>query len=225
MNATIQHLDDARCADIVLGLLTPAERADATSHAVACAVCAARLRRHASVHERWRTESECVPTPQWRAGPWPWGWAAAAAMVAVFLIPRMIPTPRPTAHEVRLAAPAEGVLMREGEAEDRHLRAGLDAYAAGDLVLAQRELEQASAKGSAEEARRLYLAQTLMLRGETSDALALLRSLNWLLLPSHVQHDAVALYARALRASGRPASADSVEHALERTPEWQPIRP
>lgn len=225
MNMHVHHLDDARCADLVLGLLAPAERADATSHAVVCAVCAVRLRQHVSVHERWRTESRAVRTQQGRPGHWPWGWAAAAALVAVFMIPRMIPTPPPTVHEVRLAPPAEGVLMREGEAEDGHLRAGLDAYAAGDLVLAQRELEQARAKGSAEEARRLYLAQTLMSRGQASAALALLRSLNWLMLPSHVQHDAVALYARALRATGRPAAADSLEQALERTPEWQPIRP
>lgn len=219
------HLDDPRCADLVLGLLTPAERERAIAHAGSCNECALRLRRHAGAHERWRTDAGVVQGARPRRWVLPAGLAAAAGLVAVLLLPRILPAPAEHGAGPRLVAPAEGVLVREGEVEDPHLRAGFEAYAAGDLVRAERELTDARAAGTADEARRVYLAQVKLLRGDAAAALELVRSLRWDLLPSHVGRDAVGLYARALRANGRPASADSLEQALARSPEWQPLRP
>lgn len=223
--STMRHLDDGRCADLALGLLTGHERDDAVAHAVACAECAVRLRHHIATQERWVTESGAAASRAGRRLRWPVGLAAAAALIAVFTVPRIVMRPGVDAEGPRLVAPAEGVLMREGETEDPHLRAGLEAYAAGDLERAERELGMANATGIADEARRLYLSQVKLLRGDEAAALGLLRGLRWESLPSHVSRDAVALYARVLRASGRPASADSLERLLEHTPEWQPLRP
>lgn len=222
--SVMRHLDDSRCADLALGLLAGRERDDAVAHAVVCAECAVRLRHHIATQERWVTESGAMSRPG-RRRHWPAPLAAAAALIAVLTVPRIVMRPAAIAEGPRLVAPAEGVLMREGESEDPHLRAGLEAYAAGDLERAELELGTANAAGIADEARRLYLAQVKLLRGDEAAALGLLRGLRWEALPSHVSRDAVALYARVLRASGRPASADSLEQALEHTPEWQPLRP
>jgi hypothetical protein len=121
--------------------------------------------------------------------------------------------------------PAEGVLLREGEAEDPHLVAGFAAYARHDLAGARRELERAHASETAEQARRVYLAHVLMLEGDAVGALGLLRSVDWIELPAAVHRPAVELLERAERATGHPASADSIQHALETTPEWIPILP
>ena len=50
------HLDDARCADLVLRLTPPAEREAALLHAASCPPCEARLRAHASAADRAASE-------------------------------------------------------------------------------------------------------------------------------------------------------------------------
>lgn len=50
------HLDDDRCADLVLGLLPVAERVTAFAHVAACPECEARLLAHASASHRGRAE-------------------------------------------------------------------------------------------------------------------------------------------------------------------------
>src|SRR5207245_2253540 len=83
--------------------------------------------------------------------------AAAAALVLLMGWPRGTERIglRPTSW---LAMPTDGVLLREGEAEDPHLAAGFAAYARHDLAGARRELEAAHASETAEQARRVYLA-------------------------------------------------------------------
>src|SRR5262245_11244401 len=46
------HLDDARCADLALGLMPASEREAALAHAASCPACEARLRAHVSASER-----------------------------------------------------------------------------------------------------------------------------------------------------------------------------
>ena len=46
------HLSEAQCADLVLALLTDAERECALTHARACAACEERLRLHTAAHAR-----------------------------------------------------------------------------------------------------------------------------------------------------------------------------
>jgi len=228
-----EHLSDARCADLVLGLLAADERARDLAHAGGCTPCAERLRAHVSATYRGAADRPgailAIPRPQrdqaWRAirlG----GAAAAGLLLAVLLwVDRAGHAPAP-AHATRwLAMPTEGTLMRAGESTDPRLTAGLEAYARRDLATAERDLSAAHASEGTEQARRLYLAHVLLLRGDAHDALALLRSLEYIELPAAVSRDAVRLLAQALRAEGSVASADSLEDALRRSPDWAPILP
>ena len=228
MVETTRHLADAHCADLVLDLLAPAERHAALAHASSCPECAARLRSHVSAASRMRADlpagrrarisrmSPLVPLLP--------ALAAAAALVVLLGLPRGVQhVPRTSASW--LAMPADGVLFREGAAEDPHLVAGFAAYARHDLPVARRELELARAGETAEQARRVYLAHVVLLEGDAERALALLRSLDWIELPAAVHRPAVELLVQAERATGHPASADSIEHALRITPEWIPVQP
>jgi hypothetical protein len=124
-----------------------------------------------------------------------------------------------------LPAPGAEVRTREGGAEDPHLTAGLAAYAAHDFVTAERELRAAQLDGSAEMLRRLYLAQVRMQRGDARTAVQLLRGVEWKVVPEPWRRDGVALLARALRATGADASADSIEHALGAADPATPLLP
>lgn len=225
MSEPARHLDEAHCADLVLGLLDGDARQRALMHASGCTACALRLRAHASTHERAlagvprRRRGRVFALSMFVALP-----AAAAVLLVMLLGPAT--APRSRSGEIHwLPSPNEGVLWREGEAEDAHLSAGFRAYARHDLVTAARELEAARTRDAAEQARRLYLSHVRLQQGRTADALALLRSLTWSELPVAVQREGVALLARTLRASGATTSADSLELTLATTPEWVPIQP
>ena len=222
------HLDDLRCTDLVLELLTPDQRRDALAHAGSCPDCAARLRSHVAAVQRMRSD---LPGPRrsrvqklTRPGTLAPALAAAAALVMLVWWPRGSERidVRPTHW---LETPTDGVLLREGEAEDPHLAAGFMAYARHDLPAARRELEAAHAGETAEQARRVYLAHVLLLQGDANSALELLRSVSWIELPASIHRQATELLVQALRATGHPASADSLEHALRTTPEWVPLLP
>src|SRR5262249_23325328 len=62
------HLDDAVCADLVLGLLAAGARERAVRHAERCTPCAARLRAHVSAALRARADTPgavlAIPRPQ-----------------------------------------------------------------------------------------------------------------------------------------------------------------
>ncbi len=222
------HLDDLRCTDLVLGLLAPDERRDALAHASRCPACAERLRSHVAAVHRMRAN-----LPGARMGPvqrLPRAWALAPALAAAAALVLLVWWPR-GAERIGgrttswLAMPTDGVLLREGEAEDPHLAAGFAAYARHDLAGARRELEAAHASETAEQARRVYLAHVVLLQGDAGRALELLRSVTWIELPAGVHREATELLVQALRATGHPASADSLEHALRMTPEWVPLQP
>lgn len=229
MSERDRHLDDARCADLVLGLLATAERERALRHAERCTPCATRLRAHVSATFRARADQPgavlAIPRPRAARG-WVFGLAGGAAAVLVGVVLLMSrPASRPSAATHWLSTPSEGTLMRTGQPADPRLSAGFAAYARRDLAAAERDLEAAHASEGAEQARRLYLAHVLLLREDSRGALALLRSLDYTDLPATVSRDAVALLAQALRAEGSIGSADSLEHALRQTPEWVPVLP
>lgn len=226
MHEPSPHLDDARCADIVLELLPAEARRTALAHASRCPACGARLRSHVAALSRMHAD---LPAGG-RVERWQRAWALAPAFAAAAALLLLVWWPRDTArHATRptawLSMPAEGVLLREGAAEDAHLAAGFAAYARHDLPVARRELEAAHASETTEQARRVYLAHVVLLEGDAARALALLRSVDWIELPAAVHRPAVELLAEAERATGHPASADSIQHALQTTPEWVPILP
>jgi len=223
------HVDDARCADLVLGLLSHAERRDAIAHATLCEECALRLREHvaAAVRAADAGAARRGPARIARLRPaWivPSALAAAAAVLALVVLGPHAAR-RPAGPEPWLLTSADGVLLREGEAEDPHLARGFAAYARHDLAAARRELEQAQGHDTSEQARRLYLAHVLLMQGEPARALALLQSLDWVQIPVAVRREAARIDARALRATGHAAAADSLEKRLSSTPEWIPVLP
>jgi hypothetical protein len=228
---TIVHLDDPRCADLVLGLVPEGERAEDLAHAATCAECEQRLRAHVGAAHR---ASADVPSRRRAAaapiqGPWTrrvvtWI-AAAAALVAVTAVPLLRSGHHAPIPIVPLPTPGEAVSTREGAPEDPHLAEGLAAYRAHDLVTADRELTQAQAAGSAEQLRRVYLADVRLQRGDSRGALALLRSLRWLEVPEPWRRNAATMLVQALRQQGEGASADSIERALKATDPGTPFVP
>ena len=88
------HLDDSRCADLVVGLLPMDEREHALAHAAACPRCEAVLRAHVGATERaWMDapgrapgSRKVIPLPSARV----WVIAAAAALTVVFSTPRFL---------------------------------------------------------------------------------------------------------------------------------------
>jgi len=224
-----RHMDEARCADLVLGLLSAAERDGALAHAAECPRCESMLRAHVSAGERaWmdapgreRAPRRILAMPPARV----WVVAAAAALAAVFATPRLVSHGDHATHSLLLPPPGEPVRTREGGGEDAHLGAGLAAYAANDLATAERELSAANVTGSSETMRRLYLAQVRFARGDSRTAAALLRSLDWRTVPEPWRRDGVLLLARALRATGANAAADSIEQALRTLDPATPLVP
>lgn len=225
------HLHEDRCAELVLGLVGEAERETAIAHAERCDACARRLRAHVAAQARMLADR---PAPLSAVAPRPihriprlryWLPAAAAlAVVSVLLVQRL--GPQAPAPETRwLPALGEPQLLRGATPADPHLAAGLEAYAARDLETTARELAAARAEGPAEQARRVYLAHAWLELGEPERALPLLQSVRFLELPGPVSREAVVLLARALRATGHAAEADSLERLLHRTPDWVPVRP
>jgi hypothetical protein len=211
------HLDDARCADLVLGLMPAAERERALAHAATCATCEDMLRAHVGAGERaWAdapgraATGRVFPLPSRRV----WVLAAAAALAVVFASPQFLSHGDRASNALLLPLPGAEVRTRDGGAEDPHLTAGLKAYAAHDFATAERELLAARAEGGAESMRRLYLAQVRMARGDARAAVGLLRGIEWRTVPEPWRRDGVTLLAHALRATGADVSADSIEHAL-----------
>jgi hypothetical protein len=230
MAADADHLDDACCADLVLGLLPTDEREAALAHAMTCPACEARMRAHVSAGERARADARArgarVVSPAWGWLPARRGMLAAAALLVVaaavpFLASR--PLDREPAHW--LPDLGEPMRTREGESEDAHLTRGLEAYRAHQLETADRELSLARAEGAGEQLRLLYLANVRDRLGKQRSALALLRDLDWRELPEPWRHDGVVLLAHVLRANGETTSADSIEHALRSLPPGTPFVP
>lgn len=225
------HLDEHRCAELVLGLAGAEEREAAVAHAERCEACAVRLRAHVAAQARMLADQPAEPSagapsairrmPRLRY----WLPAAAALAVVSVLLARSLAPPAPAPGSRWLPALGEPQLLRGAAPADPHLAAGLEAHARRDLETAARELALARAEGPAEQARRVYLAHTWLELGEPAKALPLLRSVNFAELPAAVSREAAGLLARALRANGHRAEADSLERLLQRTPEWVPVRP
>lgn len=217
------HLSEAQCADLVLALLTDAERECALTHARACAACEERLRLHAAAHARAEATAaerlgHASATPRAGILPMPrWIWvAAAAALVAVLAVPQLLRGP---AREPQrwLPSPEAGITLREGES-DPHLASGLAAYAQRDLATARRELEAAQVTGGAETARRLYLANTLLALDEPEAALTLLQGIELLNVPEPWQEEALWSLQTAYRQTGQEMRADSIQRARDARP-------
>jgi hypothetical protein len=236
----IAHVDDGRCADLALGLMPRAERAAALAHLGACAVCEARLRAHVAAGERARAEALRLAAEGWHAGepaiapgrgraaapPFShWLPLAAVAVLAVVAVLAIVGQQSADRGAALLPAPGEAVRTRESTGDDPHFAAGLDAYRARDLAKAARELAAARTTGPAEQMRRLYLADVRLRRGDGQGAFALLATVDWYSVPEPWRRAGAAVLSRALHATGREASADSIDRNLEGTSPGIPFLP
>ncbi len=216
------HLSDARCADLVLGLLEGNERERALAHARECASCEARLRAHAGASERGQSEwiehvaNSPAPLRPRFAPPRPMVFAAAAALVAALALPLVL------RHDTRderapewLPSAGETVRLRGESAPDEHLTRGLAAYQSRDLETAERELSSARATGPSESLRRLYLGHVLVARGRPAEAAVLLGDVRWYEVPEPWRAEGARTWARVLRTTGDFARADSIERSLQ----------
>jgi hypothetical protein len=213
-----RHLDDARCADLVLGLLEAPRAKKALARAQMPGL-RRRLRSHAGQPARRPTGTRAsrprVALHPRRGVPLPTLFAAAAVLVAVAALPLLRTRPHAGDGVAWLPAPGESVRMRGETAPDSRLSAGLAAYEARDLETAQRHLEAAKTEGAAEEVRRLYLGHILVAKGRVQEGAELMGGIRWVLVPEPWRHEGARAWARALRAIGDFARADSVERSLE----------
>lgn len=220
--AAAAHLDDARCADLALGLLAPDAAARDLAHAADCPACEARLRAHTRAHDRARARRAAgigaamvsQPARAWWRRPVV-GLAAAAALAVA------VGAPFYTRHPTRFGAAApwlptgSGVVQRAA-AGDPHLTAGLAAYARHDVATAERELAAAKASGSAEAARRVFLASAVLARGDAERAIVLLESVDFEIdVPEPWRTAGLRTLEVAWRRAGRTPQADSLAHALD----------
>jgi len=215
------HLDDARCADHVLGLLAAAEAERDLAHAAACPACEARLRAHAAAHDLARARERAglaaprrvhrLRVPWWRSP----AVLAAAAVLAVaagvpWLLERSERNERPFAW-----LPAGAGVVQRAQGTDPHLVAGLEAYARRDAETAARELAAARASGSAEAARRVFLASAVLRSGDHARAIELLESVNFEFdVPEPWRTEALHTLELAWRRAGRHAQAESLAREL-----------
>ena len=221
------HLDDDRCAELVLGLLAEPVRDAAIAHAERCEACARMLHAHVSAQARAHADRPGARVQRIPRLPRIAYWlpAAAALIVVSVLLVRNVVTRSPGTEAHWLPALGEPQLLRGESPPDAHLAAGMQAYAARDLERATRELALARATGPAEQARCLYLAHAWLELGEPERALPLLRDIDHSELPLDLAREAARMLVRTLRATGRASEADSLEAMLRRTPEWVPVRP
>ena len=216
---TQAHLDDDRCADLMLGLLPDAERELSLAHARRCPSCEERLRAHARAKAQHDARSQRRSTsagtvlslPPRARGRWI-VFGAAAALAVVLGLPRLLP-PHEPAPMHWLPAPGSGLTLRDG-GSDPHLTTGLEAYGRRDLATARKELEVAQVSGGNETARRLYLSNTLLALDETESALTLLQSIDLLTLPAPWREEALWSLQLAYRRTGQERRADSLRREL-----------
>lgn len=211
-----RHLSDARCADLVLGLLDADEAGAALAHAAECPACEARLRAHAAADERARVRVPAAvlrpAMPWWRAHG-----GALAAVAAVTLVAGAAWIAQRGPHDERTLPwlPVGGGIVQRAAGGDPHLAAGLEAYARHDVPVAVRELSAARASGSAEAARRIFLASALLAQGDADAAVGLLESVNFDHdVPEPWRSEGLRTLAEAWRRAGRTPQADSLAHEL-----------
>jgi hypothetical protein len=215
------HLDDARCADLVLGLLAPEARAAALAHLATCPDCEARLRAHTGAQV---AATLAAPRPAARVVRLPLGRrrglmltaAAAAAVLLTLAVPRGLWRSTPPVPTAWLADPGEVVRMRAGAGADPRLESGLAAYRARELSRAITDLRAARVDGAAEQVRRLYLGHAFLADGQPREALAWLASVELTRLPEPWRTQAEDALVAAWRANAMSRSADSLERARAR---------
>ena len=229
---TTPHLSDAQCADLVLGLVAPESREAWLDHAATCDACEARLKSHVSATSRSRADWLArLPRSRshWRPAAGPGSrvlsLAAAAVLAVAVALPLIHPVPLAVPGGAWLPGLGDVVRTREGNAEDPALTRGMTAYEARDMVSAERELSAAKATGAAESMRRLYLADVRLNLGHPRESIELLRGLNWRSIPEPYRREGAVLLARALRAGGELAAADSIESTLRAIPPGTPFLP
>jgi len=222
MNVQDLHLNDDACAALVLGLVDDAPRATAEAHLRECRECEERLRSHAGATLRARADlvhgagMSVVASPRSdRRVPWLAAISAAAAVAVVaFAVRGPLHTRNVGAHW--LEPPDDLVRVRGVQPIDDDLRAGFEAYARHDAPAAIAALERAHASGGAEQARRLYLGSALLAADRPAEARRCLESVRLGFIPQPWRDQAVAALAAAMRATGDPGRADSIERTHAR---------
>lgn len=151
---------------------------------------------------------------------------AAAAAIAVLLMPRLwqgraplLPRPLTQSETGWLPDPQMDITLRaDGAGLGDSLRAGLTAYAKRDLAAAQRLLSCALPEGSADDVRRIYLADVELRLRHPQAALTALDDLLLDAVPQPWRDQGHWTLFHALDALDRRAAADSVLRILAGEP-------
>jgi hypothetical protein len=165
--------------------------------------------------------------------------AATAAVAAVAVLAIFIVHPKrssrlpseldwlPSASEfTQLRQVGSGLPGSDGEVVDRQqiarahagLLRGVQAYDRRDLPAAIRELRSVRGAGSLEAFRKLYLANALLQRGDSDEAVLLLRAIPCENLPDRWRHASQWMLLVGLNRTGHRADADSLLRSLAAEP-------
>lgn len=219
------HLDEDTQFELILELLSAAERENALRHVDACAECERQFRAMAAEWEHltarvemgelvvpedaespkrstsgsvWSRLAAVLQQPRWRL-------AFAVAVIAVILavvLPLRVGDPH---HDLLRPLPSLSgeVQLRGSEAPEDRLLGAVDAYGRGDFELTVRELEAIELHGPADLYRQIYLGSALANRGEYERAVATLEAVSLERVPEPWVSEARWTLFVALRATGQ----------------------
>lgn len=142
------------------------------------------------------------------------GLAATIAVVLILLWPRGPETPDTTLHWLTISDSGSSVRTSVEMRENPDLADGIEAYAARDLKRAIDVLRKTEASGQQEIARRIFLASSLALEGEHTEAVSILESVDAWSLPDPWGAETLWTLYVSLSKTGEQASADSLLRVL-----------
>ncbi len=223
-----EHVDDDRLLDCVGGYLAPAERGAALDQVRACEECAARLRTYAATHEIARARAMQVVGAARAPLRRPWRrYGSIAAMLVLATTASYVwwtasHRISPGAQAIEwLPSPDPSVLTRGSASNDafEKIHRGLAAYNVHDAATAVTLLESVQVDGPLEQVRVMYLGNALLQTSRAPEALRVLRSLAWNLIPEPWNGEAQWSLARAMAQSGETERADSLLTSLSVRPD------
>jgi hypothetical protein len=216
-----------RCERLLQSALTVRERARASKQAwiaidtatarSALAATALASRSRAEPGASWRGIAERWLAPRGAGALVAAG--ALAALIGVLVLPGLAQR-RALVHVHWLPGSEAEVTTRDLSASlpDSLIRVGLEAYARHDLGAARQRLEAAHGRGQLELVRRIYLANIMARQGDHQEAIALLESVPFRLVPEPWSSESRWTLAASLRASGDQHRADSLVEAISQEP-------
>jgi hypothetical protein len=216
LSEPLRHLGEDQLLDLAHGALDATREAPLLAHIQACEECESRLRKVAADRERFRVRGEALRRGR-PAGPRRFTrplrlLVPAFAVVLALAFWRTRGGDESPAGFPWLPDASSLLVTRDGNAAggDERLREGLADYTNRDPAAAIEALGRATASGTFESVRRVYLGSALAQVGRREEAAAILEHTPLEQLPEPWRSEGGWTLAVLWRARGNAAGADSL---------------